>query len=222
VRAAWQPGLFGGGAAPRVASALSRPERIALDATSWVEMHRGWLAGADAVFEPMLTAVRWLQHDRRMFDRIVLEPRMTAEVRSLADAPHASLVEAARALSVRYGVEYDHLWLNLYRDGRDSTAWHGDHLSCRRDECIVPVLTLGATRRFLLKPRSGGRSLVLRPAAGDLVVMGGRCQRDWVHSVPKTAEGCGARISVNFQSSEQARPLRPAPAASARREGAAR
>jgi alkylated DNA repair dioxygenase AlkB len=202
MKAAWQPGLFGVGGE----RAPALPERIALDATSWVEVLRGWFADADAVFEASLTAAPWAQHERWMYDRMVIEPRLTAQAHTLAEAPHPRLAAAARALSERYGVPYDHLWMNLYRDGRDSTAWHGDHISCKRAECIVPVLTLGATRRFLLKPRAGGRSVALLPAAGDLVVMGGRCQRDWVHSVPKTAEPCGARISVNFQSSAQAAP----------------
>ena len=209
MKAAWQPDLFGGSGAPRIAASRAAAERITLDATSWVETIRGWLAGADAVFEALLDAAPWAQHERWMYDRMVIEPRLTAQARSLAEAPHPRLALAAGALSARYGVPYDQLWMNLYRDGRDSTAWHGDHISCKRAECIVPVLTLGATRRFLLKPRAGGRSLVLRPAAGDLVVMGGRCQRDWVHSVPKSAEACGARISVNFQSSEQASLRRP-------------
>ena len=208
MKVAWQPDLFDVAVEPRAACAGARPERIALDATSWVEVLRGWLAGADAVFAHLLSAAPWAQHERWMFDRMVIEPRLTAQAHTLAEAPHPSLAAAADALSDRYGVSYDHLWLNLYRDGRDSTAWHGDHISCRRDECVVPVLTLGATRRFLLKPRAGGRSVALRPAAGDLVVMGGRCQRDWVHAVPKTAEACGARISVNFQSSAQAQPVR--------------
>jgi alkylated DNA repair dioxygenase AlkB len=208
MKAAWQPDLFGGSAEPRVAAVRAAPERIELDATSWVETIRGWFAGADGVLEAMLADAPWAQHERWMYDRMVIEPRLTAQAHTLEEAPHPSLAVAARALSERYGVSYDHLWMNLYRDGRDSTAWHGDHISCKRDECVVPVLTLGATRRFLLKPRAGGSSLVLRPASGDLVVMGGRCQRDWVHAVPKTAEPCGARISVNFQSSVQASPLR--------------
>jgi hypothetical protein len=83
----------------------------------------------------------------------------------------------------------------------------------------VPVLTLGATRRFLLKPRAGGPSIAFRPSAGDLVVMGGRCQDEWVHSVPKAPDTLGARISINFQSSEQAQRAiasTDAPTASAR------
>jgi alkylated DNA repair dioxygenase AlkB len=103
----------------------------------------------------------------------------------LADVPHPALVAAGDALSAHYGVRYDNLWLNLHRGGEDSTGWHRDRFSCRRPECIVPVLTLGATRRFLLRPRAGGPCVAFHPSAGDLVVMGGRCQDEWVHSVPK-------------------------------------
>lgn len=134
------------------------------------------------------------------------EPRLTAEYKVIADAPHAMLRVAAAALSAHYGIPYDGLWMNLYRDHRDSTAWHGDRPSCRREHCIVPVLTLGATRRFLLKPVAGGPSIRLVPSSGEVIVMGGRCQRDWQHSVPKLAAPCGLRVSVNFQSSWQALP----------------
>jgi alkylated DNA repair dioxygenase AlkB len=141
-----------------------------------------------------------------MVNRMVVEPRLTAEYTDLAGAPHPILRAAADALSERYGVPYDGLWLNYYRDHRDSTGWHGDWPTCKRSICTVPVLSLGATRRFLVKPRDGGRSTVLTPASGDLIVMGGRCQRDWRHSVPKQTAPAGPRISVNFSSRIQAIP----------------
>jgi len=119
--------------------------------------------------------------------------------------PVPALLDVASALSTHYRVGYDSVWLNLYRDGNDSTGWHRDRFSCRRQECIVPVLTLGATRRFLLKPRYGGTSIAFSPRSGDLIVMGGRCQEDWVHAVPKSPGLPDPRISVNFQSSMQAR-----------------
>lgn len=200
-----QPGLFDPPAA-RAGGA----QRIALDRRSWVEVVPRWLADPEPLFASLLASARWEQRDRRMYEEMVTEPRLTAEVRRLDEAPDPRLAELAAALSRTYGVPYDGLWMNLYRDHRDSTAWHGDRIACRRDDCIVPVLTLGATRRFLLKPRLGGRSIVFEPRSGDLLVMGGRCQRDWVHSVPKSARASGARISVNFQSSEQARSERGA------------
>jgi alkylated DNA repair dioxygenase AlkB len=120
--------------------------------------------------------------------------------------PHSQLIAAAAAaLSLHYRRRYDSVWLNLYRDGRDSTGWHRDHFSCRRPDCIVPVLTLGSARPFLIKPRRGGASVRYFPRCGDLLVMGGRSQQDWLHGVPKVAGTVGARISVNFQSSAQAR-----------------
>ncbi len=179
--------------------------RTVLDARSWVELVPAWLSGADGLFERLAAAVPWKEHYRRLFDRTFLEPRLTAEYPDARAAPEP-LAALASLLSTHYRVRYDGLWLNLYRDGRDSTGWHRDRFSCRRPDCIVPVLTLGATRRFLLKPRLGGSSIGFSPRSGDLVVMGGRCQRDWVHGVPKAPGAREARISVNFQSSAQARP----------------
>jgi len=179
-------------------------KRVALDEYSWVEVVPNWLSGAHVLLSQMTVSVPWLQHERRMFDKVLREPRLTAQYHDVRDVPEPMLFEAARALSHHYGVTYDSLWLNLYRDGQDSTGWHRDRFSCRRPECTVPVLTLGAQRRFLIKPRTGGRSVVFKPASGDLVVMGGRSQQDWIHSVPKDPTIASPRMSINFQSSAQA------------------
>ena len=202
----WQPSLFDALPGEPRAPAPRAEIRRSLDADSWVDVIPRWHPDADALFAVLLEAAQWEQRERWMYDRMVLEPRLTAEVRRLSDAPHPALTEAANALSETYGVRFDHLWLNLYRDGRDSTAWHRDRFSCRRPGCVVPVLSLGATRRFLLRRKEGGRSIPFQVSAGTLLVMGGRAQDDWVHAVPKAAGTVGARISVNFQSSEQAVP----------------
>ncbi|MCM3925620.1 alpha-ketoglutarate-dependent dioxygenase AlkB [Frankia sp. AiPs1] len=197
-----QIGLFETGPT-EVDEGFGTARRIALDEHSWVEHVPGWLAGSDGLFSLLRDDAGWQQRSRWMYTREVAEPRLTAEYPDLDAAPEP-LRGIAHALSVHYGVPYDSLWLNLYRDHRDGTSWHRDHLSCKRAECIVPVLSLGATRRFLVRPRDGGRSVVVAPAAGDLVVMGGRCQLDWRHAVPKQATPAGPRISVNFQSRLQA------------------
>jgi alkylated DNA repair dioxygenase AlkB len=184
---------------------FSRAVRTPLDATSWVEVVPGWLGGSRELFDLLARGVPWRQHHRVLFGQRFLEPRLTAEYKEVASMPHPHLRAAAAALSRHYGVPYDGVWLNLYRHGRDSTGWHRDHFSCRRPECIVPVLSLGAPRRFLVKPRHGGASVAFTPRSGDLIVMGGRCQQDWVHGVPKATGPAGPRISENFQSSEQAR-----------------
>ena len=200
-----QPDLFAAPAALAIDRSFATARRRALDETSWLELVPGWLSGSTSVFEALLTEVPWQQHHRRMFEQMVLEPRMTAQYRRLDDLPHRAIVDAAQALSDHYGVKYDNVWMNLYRDHDDSTGWHRDRFSCRRELCIVPVLSLGATRRFQIKPRAGGASVSVNPRSGDLVVMGGRSQEDWVHCVPKSARFEEARISINFQSSAQAR-----------------
>jgi alkylated DNA repair dioxygenase AlkB len=200
-----QASLFDTGE-PRVDATFSSARRIALDTHSWVEVVPGWLHGADRLFADLEATARWEQRDRWMYSQRVPEPRLTATYPVLESAPHPLLHSAAAALSQHFGVAYDGLWINLYRDHRDSTGWHGDAASCRRKECVVPVLTLGTERRFLLRPAAGGASTVLRPVAGDLVVMGGRCQTDWRHCVPKQTTPAGPRISVNFSAREQAVP----------------
>ena len=192
------------GSALAIDTSFASASRVALDHDSWVDVVPGWVSGSGILFERMMSVVPWQEHDRRMFDQTFREPRMTAAYGSLADVPPIGLLEAVHALSDHYGVAYDSLWMNLYRKGEDSTGWHRDYQACRQPACIVPVLTLGATRRFLMKPRHGGRSIAFKPGTGDLIVMGGRSQQDWVHGVPKEPGMTGARISVNFQSSMQA------------------
>ena len=187
-----------------VDTSFATAKRLELDSHSWIEVVPGWMSGAHILFDRMRKMVPWREHDRKIFDQVFREPRMTATYRSLAEVPDIGLLEAVAALSDHYGVIYDSIWMNLYREGPDSTGWHRDYHSCRRAECIVPVLSLGATRRFLIKPRRGGRSIAFRPGSGDLIVMGGRSQQDWVHGVPKEPGITEARISVNFQASAQA------------------
>jgi alkylated DNA repair dioxygenase AlkB len=188
---------------PAIDPSFSTARRLELDATSWIEHVPGWLTGSEHLLAAMAELAPWEQRDRWMIDRRVTEPRLTAEYPDLTELPIPLVHEVAGALSDHYGVPYDGLWCNLYRDERDSTSWHGDRVGVLGRACIVPVLSLGATRRFLVKPRTGGTSHVFRPAGGDLIVMGGRCQVDWRHSVPKQTTPAGARVSINFQSTAQ-------------------
>ena len=199
-----QRGLFTGTREVAIDRTFRSAMRTVLDATSWVELICDWLSGSEQLFDELLDQVPWQQHHRVLYRQRFLEPRLTAEYRDIRSVPHPTLVAAAAALSAHYRVRYDGVWMNLYRDGRDSTGWHRDRFSCRVPECIVPVLTLGTTRRFLIKPRGGGASVSFTPRSGDLLVMGGRCQQNWLHGVRKEIGTGGARISVNFQSSTQA------------------
>lgn len=174
-------------------------ERIDLDEYSWIEYVPGWLRGSDQLFRDVLMSADWEQRSRWMYTQDVTEPRLTAQYSRVTMAPHPILRDITAAFTSRYSSAYRSLWINLYRDHRDSTAWHGDRIGRVTPNCAVPVLSLGSTRTFQIRPSAGGKSISFRPASGDLVVMGGRCQVDWRHCVPKQAAPTGARISINFK-----------------------
>jgi alkylated DNA repair dioxygenase AlkB len=118
------------------------------------------------------------------------------------DALPPALREISSALSDRYGVDFDSVWVNLYRNGEDSVAWHGDRNAKVLTNPMVVTVSLGARRRFLLRPKGTTRAVhALEPGQGDLVVMGGACQHEWEHTVPKTRRPVGARMSVTIRHS---------------------
>ncbi len=197
---AYQPSIFQDSGTPARPAEFdfSKARRIPLDGTSWIEHSPDWLGQPESLFAALLEAAPWLQRDRWMYTRTVIEPRLTADFPDVDDVPLEILRDMAAALSDHFGVRYRSLWVNLYRDQHDSTAWHGDNIGRVQAESIVPVLTLGASRRFLIRPTHGGPTSTFRPASGDLIVMGGRAQRDWLHSVPKESTPSGPRISINF------------------------
>lgn len=201
----WQPSLLDAGEPPAVDVSYDGLVRHHLDATSWVDYCPGWLRGHDALFGVLLETGDWQQRTRRMYEGRVLEPRLTAGWSTDAADPSVPpvLPRMCALLSERYGVAFDRVWVNLYRDGRDSVAWHPDRNGRVHRDPLVATVSLGARRKFQLRPRGGGRIvLTLEPGAGDLVVMGGACQHDWEHCVPKTAKPVGPRMSVTIRHSE--------------------
>ena len=191
---AWQPSLLGG-VPPDFDPTFAGAARRDLGSGAWLEEVPGWARGSDALFEALLEGAPWASHERRMYDRMVVEPRLTTRQ---WDDPPPPLPAMAVALSERFDADLSVISANLYRDGNDSVAWHGDRVARTRPETVVAILSLGGRRRFLLRPKGGGRSLQLDPAPGDLLVLGGTCQRTWEHSVPKRAKA-GPRISVMFR-----------------------
>jgi alkylated DNA repair dioxygenase AlkB len=178
--------------------------RIPLTRGAWVDLRPGWLTGSGAVFGALTEEVPWRAERRHMYDRVVDVPRLLCFYGEDEPLPHPVLTAARQALSAYYGPELGEPFrtagLCLYRDGRDSVAWHGDTTGRgSREDTMVAILSLGAPRALALRPRGGGPSQRYEVGHGDLLVMGGSCQRTWEHAVPKTAQAVGPRISVQFR-----------------------
>ncbi|MER6372891.1 alpha-ketoglutarate-dependent dioxygenase AlkB [Streptomyces mirabilis] len=185
-------------------SQLNATRRTVLGDGAWIDLLPGWLSGADALFARLVDEVPWRAERRQMYEHVVDVPRLLAYYRASDALPHPILDEARQALSAHYarelGEPFTTAGLCYYRDGRDSVAWHGDRIGRgAREDTMVAILSVGAPRDLLLRPRRGGET-VRRPLGhGDLIVMGGSCQRTWEHAIPKTARAAGPRISVQFR-----------------------
>ncbi|MHC3470027.1 alpha-ketoglutarate-dependent dioxygenase AlkB [Streptomyces sp. 7R007] len=178
--------------------------RTRLGFGAWIDVLPGWLTGSDDLFEQLAAEVPWRAERRTMYDQVVDVPRLLAFYGADDPLPHPVLAEARAALSAHYAAELGEPFatagLCYYRDGRDSVAWHGDRIGRgAREDTMVAILSVGASRDLLLRPARGGET-VRRPLGhGDLIVMGGSCQRTWEHCVPKTTRAAGPRISVQFR-----------------------
>jgi alkylated DNA repair dioxygenase AlkB len=179
-------------------------ERTGLTEGAWVDVRRSWVGGADLLFETLARTVPWHAERRTMYDREVDVPRLLCFYGEQDPLPDPLLDQARDVLSAHYaatmGEPFRTAGLCYYRDGRDSVAWHGDRIGrSRHEDTMVAIVSLGAPRHLLLRPRGGGSALRFALGPGDLLVMGGSCQRTWDHAVPKTARPVGPRISVQFR-----------------------
>ncbi|MFM9033598.1 MAG: alpha-ketoglutarate-dependent dioxygenase AlkB [Mycobacterium sp.] len=179
-------------------------ERRDLGSGAWIEARSGWVED-DALFGELAGAVCWRSERRLMYDRVLDVPRLVGFSDLTRQPPPHPEVERLRLrlneiYSDELGEPFTTAGFCLYRDGNDSVAWHGDTIGrSRTQDTMVAVVSLGATRTFAMRPRGGGSSLRLPQAHGDLLVMGGSCQRTWEHAVPKTSAPTGPRISVQFR-----------------------
>lgn len=193
----WQPSLL---AAAERRVDLSGLVRHELGRGAWVEHGAVCANGADALLTALLRDAAWARRTVTMYDRLVDEPRLLAAFAGPHDARLPPLVaELADALGARYGCDMTQVHAALYRDGRDSVAWHRDRIGRVVADPVVAILSLGSPRRFLMRPaRVHGASRVFVPRHGDLLVMGGTFQHTWEHHVPKCRHA-GPRVSLMFR-----------------------
>jgi alkylated DNA repair dioxygenase AlkB len=194
-----QGSLFGT-AEPSTAEFTS-VQRTWLDDNSWIDHAPLWLQGADDVFEALLAMLPWTQRRGiQMYDQLLDEPRLVHWWSVAGGTPEPlPLLRTIRDLLVEhYRVSFDSIGFNLYRDGDDSVAWHGDRHRHVVTDPVVAIVSVGAARQLRLRPRGGGASRSWNLGYGDLFVMGGACQHEWEHSVPKS-RSAGPRISITFR-----------------------
>jgi len=187
-------------------------QRTELSRGAWIDVLPGWLTGADQVYERLAADVPWHEERRQMYDRMVDVPRLLCFYGENEDLPLPILDEARDRLSEHYAKELGERFrtagLCFYRDGRDSVAWHGDRIGRgNREDTMVAILSVGEPRVLALRPRPGNTtgpvgSTIRHPLGhGDLIVMGGSCQRTWEHAIPKASGRIGPRISIQFRPS---------------------
>ncbi len=184
-------------------------ERIELGDGAWVDVARGWMDGADVLYQHLLAEVPWQTSQLFRYDHMVEERRLGSWWRAGTPLPHPALAEATRVLQHSYRVQFEGFGMIQYRDGTDGQAFHRDTDMRWLDDTVIAILSLGAQRPWLLRPRSArntqapgkGATHDLAPGAGDVLVMGGRCQTDWEHSVPYLGAGAnvGPRISIQWR-----------------------
>lgn len=173
--------------------------RIDLGEGAWIDRQPGWAADPDGLFMAALEALDWKEGVERIRGEDVARPRLVASFgRQEVPAGLEVVEDMSAALSSRYGVALDRITCNLYRDGQDSVAWHGDRIARDLPEATVAILSLGEPRPFRVRPKGGGSSMGWPAGRGDLIVMGGSCQRTHDHSIPKVASA-GPRIAVMFR-----------------------
>ncbi len=189
---------------PSLAPLAPLLRRTQLSPGAWIDVLPGWMSGSDELFTQLVEHVPWYAERREMYDRVVDVPRLLCFYAEGDQLPDPVLTQARSALDACYREELGEGFATagfcFYRDGRDSVAWHGDTIGrSRTQDTMVAILSLGAPRALLLRPRGGGETIRHQLGHGDLLVMGGSCQRTWEHAVPKTARPVGPRISIQFR-----------------------
>ncbi len=187
-----------------VSTLAGRVRRTELSSGAWVDVLPGWFAGADELFVELVATIPWRAEQRPMYDNVVDVPRLLHTYGVDEQLPHPALGEARDALSAHYRPELGESFVTAgccyYRDGDDSVTWHGDNIGRGRShDTMVAIVSFGSPRKLQLRPVGGHTEVSHALGHGDLIVMGGSCQRTWQHAVPKTSRPVGPRISVQFR-----------------------
>jgi alkylated DNA repair dioxygenase AlkB len=187
--------------------------QIPLALGAWLELEPDWLAPADA--DALLAALRaeltWEQREIVLYGKRIMQPRLIAwagevpyrysgqTLEPRPATPH--LLPVLEAVRVRTHVPFNHVLANRYRDGMDSMGFHADDEAELGENPLVASVSLGATRRLVLRPRRGRDTgpLAYELSHGSLLIMGGTCQRQYHHGIPRQPSVRDERVSLTFR-----------------------
>jgi alkylated DNA repair dioxygenase AlkB len=187
--------------------------RIALALDAWLEHEPFFISAneSEALRSRLGDELDWEQREIVLFGRPVLQPRLIAWAGDLpyrysgqtlpARAFTPALGEVLARVRDRVGVPFNHVLLNRYRSGADSMGFHADDEPELGPDPMVAIVSLGVPRRLVVKPRRKGHGPghAFDLGHGSLLVMGGTCQRHYVHGVPRQPAASGERISLTFR-----------------------
>ena len=176
------------------------PKRVELGDEAWVDTMTGFVRGGDTLLDTLVAIVPLFTEQRPMYDKMVDVPRLSAHLPAdLLGSAVPVIGDISALLGARYQKAFTRVGINLYRDERDSVAWHADKVGRRVWQPIIGLVSLGSARPFLLRPLGGGQSRRFVLGSGDLLVMGGTCQHRFEHAVPKLTRPTAPRLSITFR-----------------------
>jgi len=193
--------------------------QISLQGFGELGYYPGWLdAGlADHYFSQLLNDLRWEQPDIYLYGQMRKIPRqqvwfgdphaeMSYSGRRFKPRPWPTLLTQIKArIEGEFGHSYNSVLVNRYRDGNDSVSWHADDEKELGVEPVIASLSLGATRRFSLRPKSEQLpNAAIAPVHmdlhhGDLVIMGAGVQTFWHHALLKDKHVSAPRLNLTFR-----------------------
>ena len=175
-------------------------KRVELGNEAWVDTMTGFVRGGDTLLTTLVSTVALTTGRRPMYDNMVDVPRLSAHLPTdHLESAVPVIGDIAAKLGTRYCKAFTRVGINLYRNERDSVAWHADKIGRVMYQPIVGLVSLGAARPFLLRPLGGGQSRRFVLGSGDLLVMGGTCQHRFEHAVPKLTRPTAPRLSITFR-----------------------
>ncbi|CAG9466787.1 unnamed protein product [Pedinophyceae sp. YPF-701] len=198
--------------------------RLEISEGSWVIYKPGFFPPDECreAFETLRKEVNWQQRELTIVGRKVMQPRLVALAADdpdfrytysgmtlVPDAFHPEVDRLRRAAEEASGAKYNSVLLNFYRSGKDHNSWHADDESLYGESPTIASISLGIPREFQMKRRASrgaagdvsgpGTRLTWTLGPGDLLVMGGRCQTDWLHRIPQRKQLEGERINLTFR-----------------------